>query len=108
MLLLPLAREEMGRIAAQTAKQILVQKVREAIREKVYDEYIDRKGEIINGTVKRFERGDMIVDLGAKLTWELLRQRGEESMLSRAPAVGLCAFRAAFLLTFQRWAQILA
>jgi N utilization substance protein A len=67
MLLLPLNREDMGRIAAQTAKQILVQKVREAIREKVYEEYIDRKGELINGTVKRFERGDMIIDLGNNL-----------------------------------------
>lgn len=66
-LLIPLPAEEMGRIAAQTAKQILVQKVREAIREKVYDEYIDRKGELINGTVKRFERGDMIIDLGTNL-----------------------------------------
>src|SRR5687768_5270914 len=67
MLQIPLPQEELGRIAAQTAKQILVQKVREAIREKVYDEYIDRKGELINGTVKRFERGDMIVDLGNNL-----------------------------------------
>lgn len=67
MLLIPLSRDELGRIAAQTAKQILVQKVREAIREKVYDEYIDRKGELINGMVKRFERGDMIVDLGNNL-----------------------------------------
>lgn len=66
-LLIPLPREEMGRIAAQTAKQILVQKVREAIREKVYEEYIDRKGELVNGTVKRFERGDMIIDLGNNL-----------------------------------------
>jgi len=80
MLLLPLNREEMGRIAAQTAKQILVQKVREAIREKVYDEYIDRKGELINGTVKRFERGDMILDLGNNLEAVVPRQeqsRGE-------------------------------
>src|SRR5436189_931322 len=67
MLQIPLPREEMGRIAAQTAKQILVQKVREAIREKVYEEYIDRKGELINGTVKRVERGDMIIDLGNNL-----------------------------------------
>ena len=67
MLQIPLPQEEMGRIAAQTAKQILVQKVREAIREKVYEEYIDRKGELINGTVKRFERGDMIIDLGNNL-----------------------------------------
>lgn len=66
-LLIPLPTEDLGRIAAQTAKQILVQKVREAIREKVYDEYIDRKGELINGTVKRFERGDMIIDLGNNL-----------------------------------------
>lgn len=77
MLLLPLNREEMGRIAAQTAKQILVQKVREAIREKVYEEYVDRKGELINGTVKRFERGDMIVDLGANL--EAVVPRKEQS-----------------------------
>ncbi|MDQ4122401.1 MAG: transcription termination factor NusA [Acidobacteriota bacterium] len=63
-LLIPLSREEMGRIAAQTAKQILVQKVREAIRENVYDQYIDKKDEIVSGVVKRFERGDMIVDLG--------------------------------------------
>ena len=63
-LLIPLSREEMGRIAAQTAKQILVQKVREAIRENIYDQYIDKKDEIVSGVVKRFERGDMIVDLG--------------------------------------------
>lgn len=76
-LLIPLQREEMGRIAAQTAKQILVQKVREALREKVYDEYIDRKGELINGSVKRFERGDMIVDLGNNL--EAIVPRREQS-----------------------------
>ena len=74
MLLIPLPTEELGRIAAQTAKQILVQKVREAIREKVYEEYIDRKGELINGTVKRFERGDLIVDLGNNLEAILPRQ----------------------------------
>lgn len=80
MLLIPLNREEMGRIAAQTAKQILVQKVREAIREKVYDEYIDRKGELVNGTVKRFERGDVVVDLGNNLEGVIIRKeqsRGE-------------------------------
>ncbi len=66
-LLIPLPTEELGRIAAQTAKQILVQKVREAVREKVYDEYIDRRGELINGTVKRMERGDLVIDLGGNL-----------------------------------------
>lgn len=67
MLLLPLPTEDLGRIAAQTAKQILVQKVREAVRDKVYEEYVDRKGELINGVVKRFERGEMIIDLGSNL-----------------------------------------
>ncbi|HZH35613.1 MAG TPA: transcription termination factor NusA [Pyrinomonadaceae bacterium] len=63
-LLIPLPMEDLGRIAAQTAKQILVQKVREAVRENIYDQYIDKKDEIVSGVVKRFERGDMIVDLG--------------------------------------------
>jgi N utilization substance protein A len=79
MLLIPLPTEELGRIAAQTAKQILVQKVREALREKVYEEYIDRKGELINGTVKRFERGDIIVDLGNNLEAVLPRQEQARS-----------------------------
>ena len=63
-LLLPLPMEDLGRIAAQTAKQILFQKVRDAVRSNVYEQYIDRVGELINGFVKRFERGNMIVDLG--------------------------------------------
>ncbi len=63
-LLLPMPMEELGRIAAQTAKQILFQKVRDAVRTNVYDQYIDRVGELVNGFVKRFERGNMIVDLG--------------------------------------------
>ena len=63
-ILLPLSTEGLGRIAAQNAKQVLYQRIREAEREKVYNEYIDRVGEIVNGTVKRFERGDIVVDLG--------------------------------------------
>ena len=55
---------EFGRIAAQNAKQIIVQRVREAERLIVYNEYKDRKGELVTGTVRRFERGDVIVDLG--------------------------------------------
>jgi transcription termination/antitermination protein NusA len=54
----------LGRIAAQTAKQVLYQKVREAERDNVYNEYFPKVGELMSGTVKRFERGDMIVDLG--------------------------------------------
>lgn len=77
MLLIPLPTEELGRIAAQTAKQILVQKVREAIREKVYEEYVDKIGTLINGTVKRFERGDMVIDLGNNL--EAILPRNEQA-----------------------------
>ena len=52
------------RIAAQTAKQVILQKVREAERETIYNEFISRKGELINGIVRRYEKGDLIVDLG--------------------------------------------
>jgi N utilization substance protein A len=55
---------EFGRIAAQTAKQVIIQEVRGAEREMVYDEYKDRKGEIVHGIVRRIEKGNLIVDLG--------------------------------------------
>ncbi|QQM31430.1 transcription termination/antitermination protein NusA [Martelella lutilitoris] len=60
----PLPPMDFGRIAAQSAKQVIVQKVREAERDRQYDEYKDRIGEIVNGTVKRVEYGNVIVDLG--------------------------------------------
>ncbi len=55
---------DFGRIAAQTAKQVIVQKVREAERKRQFEEYKDRKGEIVNGLVKRVEFGNVTVDLG--------------------------------------------
>jgi transcription termination/antitermination protein NusA len=55
---------DLGRIAAQSAKQVIVQKVRDAERDRQYEEYKDRIGEIINGVVKRAEYGNVIVDLG--------------------------------------------
>ncbi|MEM0976224.1 MAG: transcription termination factor NusA [Pseudomonadota bacterium] len=55
---------DMGRIAAQSAKQVILQKVREAEREKQYNEFKDRQGTIINGLVKRTEYGNVIVDVG--------------------------------------------
>ena len=55
---------DFGRVAAQSAKQVIVQKVREAERERQYDEYKDRIGEVVNGLVKRVEYGNVIVDLG--------------------------------------------
>lgn len=56
--------EEFGRIAAQTAKQVIVQKVREAERAKVVEAYTERKGELVTGVVKRVERGNVYMDLG--------------------------------------------
>src|ERR1043166_2519214 len=60
----PLPPREYGRIAAQSAKQVIVQKVREAERDRQYDEYKDRIGDIVNGVVKRVEYGNVVVDLG--------------------------------------------
>jgi N utilization substance protein A len=53
-----------GRIAVQTAKQIIIQKVKDAERDNIYEEYKDRKGELINGFVQRFEGGSIIVNMG--------------------------------------------
>jgi N utilization substance protein A len=60
----PIDSVEFGRIAAQTAKQVIVQKVREAERRKVIDAYTDREGTLVMGQVKRVERGNVYVDLG--------------------------------------------
>jgi len=76
MLRLPKPRVDLGRIAAQAAKQVIYQKVREAERENVYREYSDRVGEVVNGIVKRFERGDIILDLGKT---ETILPRREQS-----------------------------
>jgi N utilization substance protein A len=78
--LIPVSTDGLGRIAAQSAKQVLYQRIREAEREKIYGEYIDRVGEILNGTVKRFERGDIIVDLGRT---EAIVPRSEQSRHER-------------------------
>ena len=60
----PLPPVDFGRIAAQNAKQVIVQKVRDAERERQYNEFKDRIGEIVHGIVKRVEYGNVIVDLG--------------------------------------------
>ncbi|MBV6500292.1 MAG: Transcription termination/antitermination protein NusA [Prosthecobacter sp.] len=56
--------QNMGRIAAQTAKQTMMQRVRMAEKENLYDEFKDRTGDIVNGTIRRFDKSDVIVDLG--------------------------------------------
>ena len=66
-----------GRIPAQASKQVLVQKIREAERDKQYDVYKDRIGEIINGAVKRVEYGNVVVDLGGAGAGEAVVRRDE-------------------------------
>jgi transcription termination/antitermination protein NusA len=72
----PKPTEVLGRIAAQTAKQVIFQKVREAERENVFAEYSQRVGEVVTGTIKRFENGDIIIELGRV---ETLLPRKEQS-----------------------------
>jgi N utilization substance protein A len=60
----PRETEKLGRIAAQTAKQVIAQRVREAEREKIHGEFSERVGEVVNAMVKRFESGDLIVEIG--------------------------------------------
>ncbi len=72
----PKPTDVLGRIAAQTAKQVIFQKVREAERENVFEEYGQRLGEVVNGLVKRFESGDIIVEIGQV---EALLPRREQS-----------------------------
>ena len=59
-----LSTKDLGRIAAQTARQIIMQKVKDAEREVIYNEFIGRKGEILNGIVQRYERDCLVIDLG--------------------------------------------
>ena len=61
----PLEPVEFGRIAAQAAKQVIMQKVREAERQRIVEEFESRKGEMVTGVVKRMERGDVIVEIGS-------------------------------------------
>ncbi len=80
----PKPTEVLGRIAAQTAKQVIFQKVREAERENIFAEYNQRVGEVVNGTVKRFENGDIILEVGRI---EAVLPRKEQSRAeSYAPA----------------------
>lgn len=66
---------ELGRIAAQSAKQVIIQKMKDAERDVVYEMFKDRKGEVVNGIVQRFERGNIIVNLGRT---DAILPRGEQ------------------------------
>lgn len=60
---IPMPTDQLGRIAAQAAKQVIFQKVRDAERDNIHAEYAERTGELVTGVVKRFERGDMVVEI---------------------------------------------
>ncbi len=77
----PMESVEFGRIAAQTAKQVIVQKVREAEREQVVEEYKDREGELLSGIVKRVDRNGVYIDLGGNAEGFVSR----EQMIPREP-----------------------
>ncbi|MFW2387594.1 MAG: transcription termination factor NusA [Polyangiales bacterium] len=77
----PIDSVEFGRIAAQTAKQVIVQKVREAEREKIVEEYQDREGELLSGIVKRVDRNGVYIDLGGNAEGFVPR----EQMIPREP-----------------------
>ena len=95
----PLPPIDFGRIAAQTAKQVIVQKVREAERKRQFDEYKDRIGEIVNGLVKRVEFGNVTVDLGRAEAIlrrdELLPRETFRTATACAPTSTTCARRRA-------------
>jgi len=85
------ARHGFGRIAAQTAKQVIIQRVRDAERENIFNEYKDRRGEIITGVVRRFERGsNIIVDLGR--TEGILPQKHQTPRETYRPGDRIVAF----------------
>ncbi len=77
----PMESVEFGRIAAQTAKQVIVQKVREAEREQVVEEYQEREGEMLSGLVKRVDRNGVYIDLGGNAEGFVAR----EQMVPREP-----------------------
>ena len=77
----PMESVEFGRIAAQTAKQVIVQKVREAERKQVIEDYQDREGELVGGIVKRVDRNGVYVDLGGNAEGFLVR----EELIAREP-----------------------
>jgi N utilization substance protein A len=93
LLRLKQARKGFGRIAAQTAKQVIIQRVRDAERELIFEKYKDRKGEIITGIVRRFERGsNLIVDLGR--TEAILPQRFQTPRETYRPGDRIVAYLA--------------
>jgi N utilization substance protein A len=81
-----------GRIAAQTAKQVIIQRVREAERENLYDRYKDKKGELMTGIVRRFERGSIIVEVDGGRAEAILPAREQVPRESLRPGDRIVAY----------------
>ncbi|MCA9660819.1 MAG: S1 RNA-binding domain-containing protein, partial [Myxococcales bacterium] len=89
---LQLGHHNFGRIAAQTAKQVIIQRVREAERENLFDRYKDKKGELMTGTVRRFERGSIIVEVDDGRAEAVLPQRDQVPRESLRPGDRIVAY----------------
>ena len=89
---LQFARQGFGRIAAQTAKQVIIQRVREAERENLYDAYKDKKGELMTGIVRRFERGAIVVEVDNGRTEAILPAREQVPRESLRPGDRIVAY----------------
>ena len=87
-----LGHHNFGRIAAQTAKQVIIQRVREAERENLFDRYKDKKGELMTGTVRRFERGSIIVEVDDGRAEAILPQRDQVPRESLRPGDRVVAY----------------
>jgi len=98
----PLANVEFGRIAAQAAKQVILQKVREAVREQTAERYKDKRGVLLSGTVKRLDRGNAVIDLGDS---EALLPRGRHDSAARACAPATASARCCWTSTPRRAAR---
>jgi len=81
-----------GRIAAQTAKQVIIQRVREAERENLFDQYKDKKGELMTGIVRRYERGSVVVEVDGGRTEALLPAREQVPRESLRPGDRIVAY----------------
>lgn len=86
------AHRGFGRIAAQTAKQVIIQRVREAERENLYDKYKDKKGELMTGIVRRFERGSIVVEVDNGRAEAILPSREQVPRESLRPGDRIVAY----------------
>ncbi len=89
-IVVPLPIEEFGRNAIQTAKQVLMQMVREAERERIYDDYKDKVGMIVSGTVRQVDRGNILINLGRAEAYLPLREQIRKERYNQGDTIRAC------------------